>query len=228
MKRSEINQYIQEAKEIFAKYSFLLPPWAYFSPDEWAQKGTEYNEIRENMLGWDVTDFGLGDYEKTGLLLFTIRNGNYHKPGNRKTYAEKLMLVKNRQVTPTHFHWSKMEDIINRGGGVLCIQVWQSDQKDQLSEENFTIQIDGVTRQVSAGAIIRLSAGESISLESRVYHQFWAENETVVVGEVSQVNDDNTDNRFYEPVGRFPAIEEDEAPLHLLCNEYPRPGQPVK
>jgi D-lyxose ketol-isomerase len=228
MKRSEINKCIQEAKEIFAKHSYILPPWAYFSPDDWAQKGAEYDEIRENMLGWDVTDFGLGDYEKTGLLLFTIRNGNCHKPGNRKTYAEKLMLVKNRQVTPSHFHWSKMEDIINRAGGVLCIQVWQSDEKDQLSEENFSIQIDGVTRQVAAGEIIRLPAGESISLEPRVYHQFWAENAAVVVGEVSQVNDDNTDNRFYEPVGRFPAIEEDEAPLHLLCNEYPRTGQPVK
>ena len=228
MKRSEINQYIQEAKEIFAKYSFTLPPWAFFSPDEWAQKGTEFDEIRENMLGWDVTDFGLGDYEKAGLFLFTIRNGNYHKPGNRKTYAEKLMLVKNQQVTPTHFHWHKMEDIINRAGGVLCIQIWQSDENDEFLPENFTIQTDGVTRKVSAGEIIRLIAGESISLEPRVYHQFWAEKGTVVVGEVSQVNDDNTDNRFYEHVGRFPAIEEDEAPLHLLCNEYPEPGGYLK
>jgi D-lyxose ketol-isomerase len=225
MKRSEINQYIQEAKEIFAKNNFVLPPWAYFSPEEWNQKGTEYDEIRDNMLGWDVTDFGLGHYEKTGLLLFTIRNGNYHKSDNRKNYAEKLMLVKNQQITPTHFHWSKMEDIINRAGGVLCIQIWQSDENDQLSDKNFSIQIDGVTRQVSAGEVIRLSPGESISLEPRVYHQFWAEKGPVVVGEVSQVNDDNTDNRFYEHIGRFPAVEEDEAPLHLLCNEYPAPGQ---
>ncbi len=40
-------------------------------------------------------------------------------------------------------------------------------------------------------------------------------------GEVSQCNDDNTDNRFNPPVGRFPAIEEDEPPYRLLCNEYP-------
>ena len=43
----------------------------------------------------------------------------------------------------------------------------------------------------------------------------------VLIGEVSQCNDDNTDNRFYEPIGRFPTIEEDEAPYRLLCNEYP-------
>ena len=117
-----------------------------------------------------------------------------------------------------------MEDIINRGGGVLCIQVWKSDENDQLSEKNFAVQTGGVTRKVSAGEAIRLLAGESITLKPRVYHQFWAEKGTVVVGEVSQVNDDNPDNRFYEQVGRFPAIEEDEAPLYLLCNEYPEPG----
>ena len=31
-----------------------------------------------------------------------------------------------------------------------------------------------------------------------------------------------TDNRFNPPVGRFPKIEEDEAPYRLLCNEYPK------
>jgi len=34
-------------------------------------------------------------------------------------------------------------------------------------------------------------------------------------------NDDNGDNRFYLPAGRFPEIEEDEPPYRLLCNEYP-------
>ena len=33
------------------------------------------------------------------------------------------------------------------------------------------------------------------------------------------VNDDTKDNRFYKPVGRFPEIEEDEPPIHLLGNE---------
>jgi len=44
----------------------------------------------------------------------------------------------------------------------------------------------------------------------------------VLLGEVSQCNDDNTDNRFNPPVGRFPIIEEDEPPYRLLCNEYPK------
>ena len=43
----------------------------------------------------------------------------------------------------------------------------------------------------------------------------------MLLGEVSQCNDDNTDNRFNPPFGRFPEIEEDEPPYRLLCNEYP-------
>lgn len=76
MKRSEINQYIQEAKEIFAKYSFFFATQGLFSPAEWAHKGAEYNEILNNMLVQDVTDFGLGDFEKAGELLFTVQRGH--------------------------------------------------------------------------------------------------------------------------------------------------------
>lgn len=39
-------------------------------------KRKEYDEIRDNMLGWDITDFGLGDFEHTGFSLITLRNGN--------------------------------------------------------------------------------------------------------------------------------------------------------
>jgi hypothetical protein len=42
----------------------------------------------------------------------------------------------------------------------------------------------------------------------------------VLVGEVSMVNDDRTDNRFFESIGRFPQIMEDEPPLHLLTMDY--------
>ena len=59
-----------------------------------------------------------------------------------------------------------------------------------------------------------------ISLEPGCYHAFWAADSKALVGEVSLVNDDNTDNYFYEPVGRFPTIEEDEPPLRLLVKDY--------
>jgi len=221
MRRSEINNYLNEAKAFLEEQNFKLPPWAFFSPEEWKIKGDEYKEIRDNMLGWDVTDFATGDFNEVGLLLFTIRNGNFNNPAYKKTYAEKIMLVREKQITPTHFHWNKMEDIINRGGGELCIQLWKADKDEALSDESFTVQIDGVTRKVSSAEIVRLAPGESICLEPYVFHKFWAENGLTMVGEVSQVNDDNNDNRFLEPLGRFPEIEEDEPAIHCLCNEYP-------
>ncbi|MBI3922642.1 MAG: D-lyxose/D-mannose family sugar isomerase, partial [Armatimonadetes bacterium] len=123
MKRSEINQLLREATEFLGHHWFQLPPFAFWTPAEWQLKGHECDEIRENMLGWDVTDFGQGNFEKVGLLVFTIRNGNATNPRYTKSYAEKLLVVRENQVTPMHFHWSKMEDIINRGGGNLMVRL---------------------------------------------------------------------------------------------------------
>lgn len=221
MKRSEINKIILENIDFINKMNFKLPKFAYFTPEEWKTKGSEYNEIRENMLGWDVTDYGHGDFEKIGLFLFTIRNGNINKPG--KSYAEKLLISDEDQYSPMHFHHNKMEDIINRGGGNLIVEVYNATEDDMLADTDVTVYIDGHTETVPAGTKIRLTPGESITLPQRQYHAFWAEKGygKVLIGEVSMVNDDNVDNRFYEPQGRFPTIEEDEAPVYLLCNEYP-------
>jgi len=222
MKRSQINALIENAKKFFSDHSFVLPPWAFWSPEAWKGKESVCSEIRDNMLGWDLTDFGSGDFDGLGLLLFTIRNGNMAR--DRKPYAEKIMLVQENQVTPMHFHWNKMEDIINRGGGNLMIQLYLATADDQLSDESFTVKTDGMVREVKGGDIVTLTPGESITLEQRVYHKFWGEpgKGTVLVGEVSQVNDDTSDNRFHEKMGRFPEIEEDEAPLHLLVSDYPK------
>ena len=222
MKRSEINKIILENIDFINKMNFKLPKFAYFTPDEWKEKGSEYDEIRENMLGWDVTDYGHGDFEKIGLFLFTIRNGNINKPW--KSYAEKLLISDENQYSPMHFHHNKMEDIINRGGGNLIVEVYNATEDDGLADTDVTVYIDGHTEVVPAGTKIRLTPGESITSPQRQYHAFWAEEGygKVLIGEVSMVNDDNVDNRFYETQGRFPTIEEDEAPIYLLCNEYPK------
>lgn len=223
MKRSEINELMREAVAFFKKQQFHLPPWAFYSPADWKKRGPEADEIRNNMLGWDITDFGLGNFYEKGLLLFTIRNGNYHDPANLKTYAEKIMIVREDQLTPMHYHNLKMEDIINRGGGNLRIQLYNATDDDQLADTPGKISIDGIVRSFQPGDIITLRPGESVSLPQKLYHSFWGEpgKGMVLVGEVSQVNDDNTDNVFYEKCGRFPEIEEDEPALYLLCSEYP-------
>lgn len=220
MKRSEINQILKEGVEFIKKMNFKLPPFAFWSEAEWATKGAEYDEIRDNMLGWDITDFGGGDFNKMGLLLFTLRNGNFHDARYQKPYAEKLLITKVGQVTPYHYHSKKMEDIINRGGGKLKIQVYNSDENGEFADTDVLISSDGRNYYVKAGSIITLEEGESITCFPRCYHQFWAEEAPVLLGEVSKVNDDRTDNRFHTPKGRFPEIEEDEAPMYLLSMDY--------
>jgi D-lyxose ketol-isomerase len=223
MKRSEINRYIQDAVTFFAVNNFRLPAWATTTPAEWkAMAATgNYNEIINNQLGWDVTDFGKGCFGQEGLLLFTIRNGSLDDGTKGKTYCEKIMISQVNQQTPNHFHWNKMEDIINRAGGMLVIQLWKANEQEEKTDCSFTVQVDGVTRCLRGGDLVRLQPGESITLEPFVYHCFWAEGKPCIVGEVSKVNDDNNDNCFYEPLGRFPEIVEDESKRYLLCNEYP-------
>ena len=218
MKRSEINRYINEAKDFFAKHQFHLPVWVDWSPAEWATKGEECEEIRRNQLGWDVTDFATGKFEEIGLTLVTIRNGNVKY--DKKTYCEKSMFVRENQVTPTHFHWKKMEDIIHRGGGTFCVRLWKADENEQPTDAPCSVQIDGVTTVIPAGEVLRLYPGQSISFEPYMYHEFWSEGGHSMIGEVSTVNDDENDNRFLQSPGRYPSIEEDEPAEYLLCNEY--------
>lgn len=224
MKRSELNLKLREAVEFIESMNFKLPPFAFWTPETWADKGDEVSEIRDNKLGWDLTDFGSGDFMKRGLLLFTLRNGNSENKFYTKPYAEKLMIVEEGQETPFHFHWSKMEDIINRGGGNLQVELYNATENDEFDTSAVSFSVDGCKMEAKAGAVVTIKPGESITLLPRQYHRFWGEPGygRVLLGEVSMVNDDSSDNRFHDDVGRFPIIEDDEEPLYLLCNEYPK------
>lgn len=225
MKRSEINKALKELINACKKYNCYLPPFCNFTPIEWLEKGSEYDEVRDCMLGFDITDFGKGDFNKCGFSLITIRNGNLALSEKYpKKYAEKLLYLKENQYALNHFHWYKTEDIINRGGGNVLIRVYNSLPDESIDyKSDVTVHTDGKTYTVPAGTQIRLTPGESIFITQGLYHDFEVEKGTgsVLLGEVSQVNDDNNDNRFAEPAGRFPKIEEDEPPFRLLCNEYP-------
>ena len=222
MKRSEINKLLKDGEKFFEKLSFKLPPFGYWEPARWKVNKVKAEEIRKCGLGWDLTDFGSRDFHKIGLLAFTIRNGILGDKKYKKTYAEKIMIVEPNQVTPLHFHWSKMEDIINRGGGELMIQLYNSTKDEGLSGTDVSVVCDGMARKVKAGGLVVLKSGESITLVQGMYHKFWANPKKgkVMVGEVSMVNDDKKDNRFYERCGRFPKIEEDQKPYRLLCGDY--------
>ena len=222
MKRSEINKALKEMEAMIRSCRFELPPFCGFTPEEWQEKGHEYDEVRDNMLGWDITDYGLGRFNEMGFSLITLRNGNVKLPKYTKTYAEKLLFLRPGQASPMHFHWNKMEDIINRGGGNVLIQVYNSDEQGGFADTPVEVHCDGRAFTVPAGERVRLCPGESITIYPYMYHDFTLEEGTgpVLLGEVSMCNDDENDNRFYEEMPRFPAIEEDERPYRLLCTEY--------
>ena len=224
MKRSEINAHIREFEAVLQEHCFMLPPFLSFTPEEWLAKGSEYDEIRDNALGWDLTDFGSGDFFSRGLYLITLRNGNAHEDRYPKPYAEKIMMLRGGQTCPCHFHWHKMEDIINRGGGNVIFRLWNA-AADELPDRRtpVTVHRDGRIYTVPAGEGIVIAPGESLTLHPGCYHEFTVgkADDYALIGEVSMCNDDNTDNRFYVNNSRFPTIEEDEPPYRLLCNEYP-------
>lgn len=224
MKRSQVNQVIEEAKTFCNRMNFNLPPFAYWSLADWAEKGDVVQEILDNQMGWDITDFGRGEFARLGVTIFVLRNGNANNPAYDKPYCEKLLIVEEEQMIPYHFHWRKMEDIINRGGGNLMVKLRQADEQEHFTDDPITVTIDGERVEAKPEQALRLVPGQSITLKPYQYHAFWAEKGAgkLLLGEVSTVADEANDNRFYDPVGRMPEIVEDAAPLHLIFNDYAR------
>lgn len=223
MKRSELNEIIQEAISFMEERNIPLPPFAYWTLENWRNFEPRFQEIIDNMLGWDITDFGSNDFSKTGLLIFTFRNGNFRQIEKYpKPYAEKLLLVNDGQELPYHFHWSKMEDIINRGGGILNIQLYQSNKEGDFTDEDVHVTMDGEKVVVKAGGFVQLRPGQSITLLPGQYHRWIGEKGTgkVMLFEVSTTNDDTIDNRYHTASGRFPSIEEDVDPTYLIFRDY--------
>jgi D-lyxose ketol-isomerase len=223
MKRSELNRYIAEADAFFAQNHFVLPPFAQWTPQDWEHQGSEANEIRNQRLGWDVTDFASGDFRKTGLTVFTLRNGLSADGKPSKVYAEKIIFVREGQIAPFHYHARKMEDIINRGGkgaGSLVVRLQNSTEEGRLAQTPVFVFCDGVRRRVEAGGTVTLGPGQSVTLPPFLYHMFYAVGGDALIGEVSSLNDDDTDNFFLDKLRRYPAVVEDEAPARLLCTEY--------
>ena len=222
MKRSEINHIIGDGIAFFEKQGSILPPFAFFKREEWVSRRDAAKEIFDLALGWDVTSFGTDDFANTGLLLFTLRNGLLNSVDYPKPYAEKIMMVLEGQVTPCHFHWNKREDIINRGGGNLAMEVWQADRDNRLTDEPFEMTVDGSVRRFNPGDHLVLEPGQSVCFEPYVAHRFYGEvgKGPVMVGEVSAVNDDANDNCFVDGQPRFDAIDEDEPIAYFLASDY--------
>jgi len=221
MKRSQINMILQEGEAFIRSHGFALPPFAYMTPEELRRH--DDSAIFKHRLGWDITDYGEGRFEEYGLFLFTIRNGSVDDLHKRDgmLYAEKIMISRQHQLCPMHRHYTKVEDIINRGGGTLVLELYGCGEDGFIDrQKGVTVSVNGIDRDLEPGQLLRLSPGESVTLVPTVWHAFRAEDGKCLIGEVSTVNDDLKDNWFEEDIGRFSNIEEDEPPLHLLVSDY--------
>ncbi len=196
MKRSEINHVFRDASACFAHHRWALPP----TPR------------------WDITDFGLGDFNRFGLTLINL--------ADEPEYCEKLMFARRGQTTPAHAHAKKKEDIICRAGE-LAIELWPA--KPAADPEtgapttppgDITVRVDGVSLTLGRGEKLTLAPGSRVTLEPGVWHAFYPTSDACIIGEVSTANDDLHDNFFVNPeVGRFPGIDEDEPAAIRLISE---------
>ena len=224
MKRSEINAEFAWAKSLLKKNNIRLPDRAYWTMDEWRAHKAEIETIAKTTVGWDITDYGTGKYFEIGAVLYTLRNGKQDDPSVGVPYCEKYILMRDGQRLPKHYHVFKTEDIINRAGGVLEVMLWNTDAEGKELATDVTVFMDGIRRTFKAGERIRVMQGNSITLTPHIAHIFGPEpgSGDIVVGEVSKVNDDTTDNYFMEPTSFFAKIEEDVPAEHPLTNEYGR------
>ena len=222
MKRSEINAEIKWAEEFLAKNNIRLPAMAYWSMDDWKANRAILDTVRKVELGWDITDFGSNDYAKVGAVLYTVRNGLVSDPKVGVPYCEKYILMHEGQHLPIHYHVFKSEDIINRAGGDISVFLWNADPKTGAKlDTDVHVFMDGIEKVVKPGEEIVVTKGNSITLSPYIAHIFGPKAGTgdCIVGEVSKVNDDHTDNYFIEKISRFADIEEDEPIRRPLCNE---------
>ncbi|MEM0906012.1 MAG: D-lyxose/D-mannose family sugar isomerase [Pseudomonadota bacterium] len=222
MHRSTINEHLRAAQAFFDSHNVRLPPFAHLEPT--ALASLTDTSIIKNRLGWDVTDYGRGQFEEYGLLLFTARNGTLANLTAQRgiVYAEKMMISRHNQYSPMHRHYTKTEDIINRAGARLVIELFAPNEEGFIDRDaEVEVAIDGLMKTFPAGTRVALDPGESITLEPGVWHAFWGEGGDVLVGEVSTVNDDEVDNWFEEDIGRFSTVVEDEPAWRLLVSDYP-------
>ena len=126
MKRSRINEIMAAADEMIRHYGFVLPPFAYWSPEAFVANKDRASHVISGRCGWDITDYGQGRFDQMGLFLFTLRNGLLSdlQRGGGMCYAEKLLISRQDQLSPMHTHVIKAEDIINRGGATLVVELY--------------------------------------------------------------------------------------------------------
>ncbi|RRJ95072.1 D-lyxose/D-mannose family sugar isomerase [Opitutaceae bacterium TAV4] len=188
MNRSQINRAWRDATTCFARHHWALPPCPC----------------------WDITDFGLGNFDRYGLTLINL--------ANEPEYCEKLMYARRDQTTPWHTHAKKKEDIICRAGELtlaLSARRPPANHSDHATPGDggapLVVSVNGSPFTLPPGRLLVLPAGHRGTLMPGIWHAFWPTSDECIIGEVSTANDDLHDNFFLNPaVGRHPQLLEDE------------------
>jgi D-lyxose ketol-isomerase len=224
MKRSFVDARIDAMAALCERHGLKLPPFAWWSEDEYRADPGAARRIAQAGLGWNIVEFRPGAYASEGLSVFTLRMGDWRQlaNGRGRLYAEKALMAEDGQHTPHHYHIVKTEDIVNRGGARFVVELFKVDRAGAPLKERFRVVKDVKTLDLNPGGRVTLEPGESIVLEPFVAHAFWAEGGAVLAGEVSLVNDDASDNYFLPALPPAATIEEDAAKRHVTVRDHAR------
>ncbi len=205
---------IKDAELLFELNGFRLPPFAYLMPSEWLTKSASYSELRHNGLGWMCTDFGA---DHGAVIRFILRRGDPEAEKYRKPYSEEIFMCRKGTSVPPHCHLSRMQDIVNRGGGVLTVRILGT----RKGMENVTLRKDGFTFTVHQYGLVKLCEGESLTIPAGCIHEICADGDDVAVSEISTFMCITSDDYFtVRKPARSLKLEEDEPPYRLLISDY--------
>ena len=224
MKRSFIDARIEAMAELCERHGVRLPPFAFWSEEQYRADPAAARRIGDGGLGWNIVEFEPGGFAKQGLGVFTLRMGDWRQlaAGRGRLYAEKALMAEDGQRTPHHYHIVKTEDILNRGGARFVVELFKVDRAGAPRKERFRVLKDVKTLDLGPGDRVALEPGESLVLEPFIAHAFWAEGGATLGGEISLANDDAGDNYFLPPPGAPAPIEEDCAKRFVTTRDHAR------
>lgn len=224
MKRSFVDSRIEAMLDLCSRHGVRLPPFSLWDEHAFRARGDAARRIAAAGLGWNVVEFSPGAFASDGLIVFTLRMGDWRDLETKRgrLYAEKALMSEDGQRTPHHYHIVKTEDIVNRGGARFVVELVKVDARGEPTRDRFRVLKDVTELDLGPGNQVRLEPGESLTLEPYVAHAFWAEGGTALAGEVSLANDDRTDNYFIPALAAQGPIEEDAAARFVTVRDYER------
>ncbi|WP_434579188.1 D-lyxose/D-mannose family sugar isomerase [Thermoanaerobacterium thermosaccharolyticum] len=142
----------------------------------------------EEIDRFEITDFGLNNFDKEGLLLLTYVN--------TERYCAKEMVLFPHQTCPEHRHpkrgdgsEGKQETFRCRAGVVYLFVEGENNFDDTLLIK----PPDGKEQFYTVKHLIKLLPGQQYTIKPNVIHWFQAGSEGCIVSEFSSNSDDATD-----------------------------------